>query len=51
MQILSGVLIYVTIASLLYATNEVWSSINYKRWDASFKTPVTTGGSGGMELD
>ena len=49
MQILSGVLIYVTIVSLLYATNEVWSSINYKRWDASFKTP--TGGAGAMELD
>ena len=49
MQILSGVLIYVTIASLLYATNEVWSSINYKRWDASFKT--TEGDTGAMELD
>ena len=43
MHLFTGLIMYVTIVSLLYATNEVWSTTNIQRYDASFTAGGTTG--------
>ena len=50
MRIFSGFILYITIVSVLYATNEVWSQTNIKRYTASYDIDTPTGREA-MELD
>ena len=42
MRIFSGFILYITIVSVLYATNEVWPKAEYDRVEASLITRMQT---------